>query len=187
MMRRRRILKKFFIITALATVLIYFYSKMKSPEITIPEVCHTDQRQFLKDINISMGCECSEFRFHSSSYVDRLVNGFNSLAEPRHKTILYLTTRTLDGGERKVVLKYRKDTTKLLKVQASLPQEKNEILRSLLSGNEFNGQPHFCNSLTGGNAFNLMSSLIEAREDNLLVANMNFEIILLKVRSDLTL
>lgn len=170
-------MKRFLAICALATVVIYFYSKMKPPEITIPEVCQMDQRQFLHDMNISMGCTCDEFRFLSDSYVDRLVNGF-SLGD-RHKTILYLTTRS---NSQKVVLKYRKDTRKLLKIKAKVAKERGAFLNGLLSGNEFNGQPHFCSHpLAEANAFNLMNTYIEAREDNLLVANMNFEIILLKV------
>lgn len=167
----------------LSLLSFYFYCKIKTPEIFIPEVCRDDRQQFVQDINVLLDCDCARFLFRPSSYVDSLVNGFNSVGE--RKTILYLTL--LDG--RRVVLKYRKNSMRSLKLKAfyrpeSGVAEQEKILNELLSGNGFNGHPHFCSTPhSKGNAYNRMSSGIEWKEDNLLVASMNFEVILLKVKA----
>lgn len=179
MMRRRRFCKKCLAISLATLIIVFLLCKMKSPETTVPEQCQVDQEQFLTDIDVSLTCVCDQFRFKSSSYVDSFVNGFNSLGE-RHKTILYLNLA--DDGQ-KVVLKYRRDSKRLrdLSHLKTASAEKERMLRELLSGNKFN-QPHFCSHPVHGNAFGDMLSLLdEPSQDNLLVANMNFEIILLKV------
>lgn len=182
MLRRRGLCKRgLVVISAVVAVSLLYFQITKTPEIIIPEVCEDDRRQFLVDINVLLDCDCARFRFKPSSYVDSLVNGFNSVGE-RHKTILYLTTLTDD---RRVVLKYRKNSMRSLKLKAfyrpeSGAEEKEKILEDLLSGNGFNGHPHFCS--LKANAYNRMAEVMQWTGDGLLVASMNFEVILLKVR-----
>lgn len=160
-MRRRRLLNRALIIGILVLAFFYLQSRLKPPEDVITKLCHEDQRHFLQELNVSLRCDCGQFHFKPSSQLDSFINVFSSIGE-RHKTILYLT---LKADNQRVVLKYRKDTARL-RIKAS---------------GEFNGRPYFCSqSPSNGQAIDSFAALVDKGQDNLLVANMNFEVILLK-------
>lgn len=187
MWRRRRFLKKL-VGFGLLIAFVYFCKQIPSSMTPFVRNCEQVSSLIQAELNIEFSCskDCRAFRFKDNSYVNNLMNIWNSFGD-RHKTIQFLTVSDDrdEVAERKAVLKYRMDTEKLERLRESWSASTAEtVLRRFLATKEFTGQPHFC--LNGGkSALDVMLTQMAVTVDTLFVANMNFEIILLKVKMNL--
>lgn len=152
-MRKRRCLKLCSLVISGLVVTVLLSSVIQDTEDQIVELCNKDR----EETNYKLQCNCDGFRFEPSSRLDNFINAFRSGG--RHKTVLYLIRQVQKD---RVVLKYRKQTSVT---------------------NRFNGQPYFCSysNAKSRDLFTIATSY--GNSDHQLLMDMNFEIVLLRVRS----